>query len=96
MTNIDQFESVFKAADKPVFAPEKISIGSALLVVDIDRPSAEPLLQSAHNLLRGFHPECLWVRFPAFVNFLISHGDLLQNSLEDVLCGQRSPHKRPE
>jgi hypothetical protein len=59
MTNIDQFESVFKSADKAVFSPSEISIKRGLLVVDIDRPSAEPLLKSAHNVLKSFqasHP----------------------------------------
>ena len=40
MTNIDQFESVFKAADKQRFVLEPISVRDILLVSDL-APNAE-------------------------------------------------------
>ena len=41
MTRIDQFESVFKSADKPVFLYEPFAVGSALAVTDLDGDGAE-------------------------------------------------------
>ncbi len=41
MTRIDQFESVFKSADKPVFRYEPFAVGSALVLTDLDGDGAE-------------------------------------------------------
>lgn len=41
MTNIDQFESVFKAADKPRFAFETIELRSVLIVTDLGPEDAQ-------------------------------------------------------
>ena len=41
MTRIDQFESVFKSADKPVFRYEPFSVGSPMVLTDLDAEAAE-------------------------------------------------------
>jgi hypothetical protein len=41
MTNIDQFESVFKAADKPVFHPQEIDLSRRVVVCDATGDAAE-------------------------------------------------------
>ena len=41
MTRIDQFESVFKSADKPVFRYEPFAVGSALALTYLDGDGAE-------------------------------------------------------
>ena len=41
MTRIDQFESVFKSADKPVFRCEPFSVGSPMVLTDLDDEAAE-------------------------------------------------------
>lgn len=41
MTKIDQFESVFKSADKPVFHYEPFSVGSSLVLTDFDDEAAD-------------------------------------------------------
>ncbi len=41
MTRIDQFESVFKSADKPVFRYESFSVGSHMVLTDLDDEAAE-------------------------------------------------------
>lgn len=41
MTRIDQFESVFKSADKPVFRYEPFSVGSHMVLTDLDDEAAE-------------------------------------------------------
>ena len=50
MTRIDQFESVFKSADKPVFRYEPFAVGSALAVTDLDGDGAE----SFRSLVRKY------------------------------------------
>ena len=40
MTNLDQFESAFNAADKAVFHPDEISIDRVLVVTDVDLDAA--------------------------------------------------------
>ena len=41
MIRIDQFESVFKSADKPVFRYEPFSVGSPMVLTDLDDEAAE-------------------------------------------------------
>ena len=41
MTRIDQFESVFKSADKPVFRYEPFSVGFPMVLTDLDDRAAE-------------------------------------------------------
>ena len=41
MTRIDQFESVFKSADKPLFLYEPFSVGSPMVLTDLDDEAAE-------------------------------------------------------
>lgn len=41
MTRIDQFESVFKSADKPLFRYEPFSVGIPLVLTDLDDEAAE-------------------------------------------------------
>ncbi len=51
MTNIDQFESVFKAADKPAFVPEQVELRSILVVTTLDSSSAKVFEQAALSFL---------------------------------------------
>ncbi len=41
MTRIDQFESVFKSADKPLFRYEPFSVDSPMVLTDLDDEAAE-------------------------------------------------------
>ncbi|MEM8681356.1 MAG: hypothetical protein AAGF97_18570, partial [Planctomycetota bacterium] len=53
MTNIDQFESAFKAADKLRFSFEQIKMRSALVVTDLPREEAERYGARAQRLFRA-------------------------------------------
>ena len=53
MTNIDQFESVFKAADKPAFEIEGVAIRSVLVVTDLPAAEAEEYGQRIRSFLSG-------------------------------------------
>ena len=52
MTNVDQFESVFKAATKTSFAYRAIEIGKVLLVTDLDEDPAQQLSDQVRTFLR--------------------------------------------
>lgn len=52
MTKIDQFESVFRSADKPVFHHEPVSVRSVLVVTDKDAPGAKDFTAQARQFLR--------------------------------------------
>jgi len=63
MTNIDQFESVFKAADKPSFSHEHISIRSVLVVTDLDAEACEDFATDVRSFLKGLsglEGEVIW------------------------------------
>jgi hypothetical protein len=51
MTRLDSFESVFKAADKPVFAYESVRIGRILLVTDLAAEAAGALVPELRAFL---------------------------------------------
>ncbi|HIF33221.1 MAG TPA: hypothetical protein EYG57_17630 [Planctomycetes bacterium] len=51
MTNIDQFESVFKAADKPVFHPHDVSLPRRVVVCDAVGGAAEEFAQRCKKFL---------------------------------------------
>lgn len=51
MTKLDTFESVFKAADKPVFAYQRLAFGKVLLVTDLDQAGADALLAQVRGFL---------------------------------------------
>ena len=61
MSQIDKFESVFKAADKPVFHYEAPVIRKAVLVCDLDPPAAEGLLERVRQFLSVLEaPDLSW------------------------------------
>ena len=51
MANIDQFESVFKAADKPQFAQESILISRVIEVTDLDATASRNFLSRTKDFL---------------------------------------------
>lgn len=51
MTNLNLFESVFKAADKPTFAYEALSFEQVLVVTDLTGAEAETLLERVRGFL---------------------------------------------
>lgn len=44
MTNVDQFESVFKSADKATFAHRPLELKKVLVATDLDAPAAEAIV----------------------------------------------------
>ena len=55
MTQIDQFESVFKAADKPQFLYEPIEFKNVLVITDLNDEAAASHRQQLEQLLAGLN-----------------------------------------
>lgn len=51
MTNVDQFESVFRSAAKPVFVPQDIDLATVLVVCDLDAEGAASFKAAVQKLL---------------------------------------------
>jgi len=65
MTKLDTFESVFKAADKPVFAYQPVTLDQVLLVTDLAEAAAEELLGRVRGFLAAVDgPETRWSAVP--------------------------------
>ena len=61
MTNIDQFESVFKAADKPPFAHEVVKLQSVAVITDADAQASDEFAQHTRQLFDALSgPELNW------------------------------------
>ena len=53
MTNLDQFESVFKSADRQLFSSVEIELETILLVADGDTDQSEQMLYDLKQILAG-------------------------------------------
>ncbi|MEC9002708.1 MAG: hypothetical protein VX644_04990, partial [Planctomycetota bacterium] len=51
MPHIDQFESVFKAADKPPFVRDSIEIKKVLVITDLNDEAADQHCATVQHLL---------------------------------------------
>ena len=95
MTNIDQFESVFKAADKPVFEPESLDFNRLLIVTDLQQDAAEQFCGQVRTLLRTLdEPDASWQVLTGDQYGTV--GELLQKVGEsrcDMVCMYRNLHE---
>jgi hypothetical protein len=64
MTKLDVFESVFKSADKPVYAYERIEFERVLVVTDLSDAEAAPLLDSLRRFLSVLGDAASWQHLP--------------------------------
>ena len=93
MTNIDQFESVFKAANKTVFTAESVRIGSVLVVTGLDRAAGQAYGERARGFLGSLDAPEEW-RVVAEEEFS-DVGDLLElvtAQSPDLICTYRNVH----
>lgn len=93
MTNIDQFESVFKAASKPVFEFTPVQIRRVLLVTDLQKNEAETYAGRVRSFLGaiGSGEEVDW-RIVLETDFE-TVGELLERvdaEKPDVICSYRN------
>ncbi|MCA9174288.1 MAG: hypothetical protein KDB14_07350 [Planctomycetales bacterium] len=92
MTNIDQFESVFKAAERPLFELEAVDIETILVVTDLDPPATERFAAGVQTFLKGLERETTqWKTVDG--NEYDTVGELLQKVGEsrcDLVCLYRN------
>ena len=92
MTNIDQFESVFKAADKPQFAPETVQIEAVTVVTDLDADAA----QAFQRRVREFLGEELAGRVQLITGGQFASVDQLLEQIDqtadNIVCTHRNLH----
>ena len=95
MTRIDQFESVFKSADKPVFRYDPFAVNSALALTDLDGDSAEGFCALVRKYLAAPGEE----RMPSLQ--VVTGGDfesieacieIINRAKPDLICTYRGLH----
>lgn len=95
MTNLDQFESAFRSAAKPVFHPADIEIKTVAIVCDRVGEEATAFFDAAKLLLRATGPadaitwECIDGAAAASPGALLEH---IQKLGPQLLCTYRNLH----
>jgi hypothetical protein len=93
MTKIDTFESLFKAADKPVYEYQPLQLERVLVVTDLSAPAAAALLDSVRNFLSVLGEAVEWL--PLGGADFASVGALLERVAEarpDLIVSYRHLH----
>ncbi|NNF44077.1 MAG: hypothetical protein HKN62_13740 [Phycisphaerales bacterium] len=95
MTNVDQFESVFRSAAKAVFHHEPIAFGSILIVTDLESYDANLLAERTKQFLKTLDrddgPTWTVIEGSAFqtVRDLL---DVVEQHRPDLICTYRNLH----
>jgi nucleotide-binding universal stress UspA family protein len=95
MTRIDQFESVFRSADKAVFRHEPIAIAKVLVVTDLDERGAAALGAELRTYLEVIRrgEDTIWREVTG--DEFSSVGELLtlvEEEAPDLICTYRNLH----
>lgn len=93
MTNVDQFESVFRSASKDVYKRHDIPLNDALVVTDLPRPEAEQFSERLGRYLAAVGPD-LRLMVLADDDYR-GTGELLErveNAAPSVVCAYRNLH----
>jgi hypothetical protein len=95
MTNIDQFESVFKSADKPQFQLEKSSLKTVFVVTDMETKEAGAYHAEVGRFLETLSRECdLNWRLITVADYddVAQLLQLVQSESPDLICTYRNLH----
>jgi hypothetical protein len=95
MTEIDQFESVFKSASKTLFQPEDVSVNEVLVVSDGDEAAAAKFADICRTFLAVLGDVVKWrvvdgSQFDSVGGLL----QLLEQSDADLICTHRYLHMK--
>lgn len=93
MTNVDQFESVFRSASKPVFHFEDVALDQVLVVSDLATGAAEGFAGAVRRLLHGLGEGVEWTTLDG--GEFSSPGELLtavERLQPDLVCSYRNLH----
>lgn len=93
MTNVDQFESVFRSAAKDVYRRHEIPLNDALVVTDLPRDEAETFAERLTQYLSATHTD---VRLMVLAqDDYRGTGELLErveNAAPSLVCAYRNLH----
>ncbi len=92
MTDIDQFESVFRSADKAVFVHQPVEVGSMLVVTDLPDDDAGRFADAARHFLSTLGEPAVTVTSGGEFETV---GDLLrvvETARPDLVCTYRHLH----
>ena len=95
MTQIDQFESVFKAADKPQFLYEPIEFTNVLVITDLNDEAAANHCQQLEQLLTGLNDTVAPTYQMITGNEFSTVASLIQqveDAKPDLICMYRNLH----
>ncbi len=94
MTNVDQFESVFRSADKPVFHYAEVELSTVMVVSDLASQAAEGFTKAVRRFLSGVDDESIrWQTLDG--GQFASQGELLQKveqAAPSLVCSYRNLH----
>lgn len=93
MSSVDQFESVFRAADKDLLEYERVDIESMLVITDLNAAKAKTFCAQLQELLRVLEP--IEVCGLATASDFATAEDLLQlveSKQPDLVCTYRNLH----
>jgi len=97
MSQVDQFESVFRSAVKAVFEHRPVPVHSVLLVTDLDKPAAQTFRERVQNFLSvlgdNSQRECFLLtgtEFSSTEDVL----NLVEQYQPDLICTYRNLHSR--
>ena len=96
MSKIDEFESLFKSASKPVFHVEPVRIKNVVIVVDIEKDVAGEFVERVENFLKVLNSVDLTIEttivdgddFQSVQQLL----DIVKGKSADLICTYRNLH----
>ncbi len=95
MTNLDQFESVFKAADKPPFRHELVALRSVLIITDMNAAASATYAEQVQAFLKVLGPASEMTWNTVVGDEYAGVAPLLQRVAEhdpDLICVYRNLH----
>ncbi len=95
MTNVDQFESMFRSASREVFRHERVNIESALVVTDRDEEKAGFFADQIRQFLRVVSADETIRWRDANGSEFQTAGELLalvESAAPDIICTYRNLH----
>jgi hypothetical protein len=91
MTRIDQFESVFRSAERTVFTHQTVKVGKVLLLTDLEDSAATEFASKARRFLRVLGEEAEWCETNS-VGAVGEMLDLVTAEKPDLVCTYRNLH----
>lgn len=97
MSQLDQFESVFRSAIKETFAYQSLSFARAIIFTDLQEDQAQEFANTVHNFLSG-------LKDLENINWHIVHGNefatttdvlkIIEVNKPDLICTYRNLHSK--